>query len=185
MLTWAFKSGGALTDSEKHMFEPRAIIFVAIVGLAAACGTAPETDSEAPSALLVNLAIVEGVEIDEVAWTISGGDMEDMTGTIDTSAPESTVSIELFGIPAGSGYLVEMEALTAEGEFFCKGAASFDVITGIATPVDLALNCIRECHVLFCPDSESECERIDLPDGTLCADGAGSCLDGACQIPGP
>ncbi|TFH32543.1 MAG: hypothetical protein E4H00_01155 [Myxococcales bacterium] len=110
--------------------------------------------------------------------------MEDMMGTIDTSASESTASIELFGVPEGSGYRVEMEALTAHGDFFCKGGARFDVVTGIATPVDITLNCNRECHVILCGEQEGDCQRFNLPDGTSCADGAGSCVGGSCDIPG-
>ena len=67
---------------------------------------------------MLHLTIAEGVDIDEVLWSVSGGEMEDMMGTIDTSASESTASIELFGVPEGSGYLAQMEALTTDGDFF-------------------------------------------------------------------
>lgn len=163
---------------------PFLVAAIAAAAVLAACGSSPETGSEPTSSLLLNLTIAEGIDIDEVWWKVSGGDMEDMMGTIDTSAPESTASIELFGIPEDSGYLVEMEALSTEGDFFCGGSANFDVVVGVATPVDLTLNCKRECHVLFCPDLEGDCERINLPDGTSCADDTGSCLGGSCEIPG-
>lgn len=163
-------------------FRTQPLLIVAAMGLMAACG--PASGSEPASTLLVRLTIVEGVDIDEVRWKISGGDMEDMMGTIDTSAPESTASIELFGVPEGSGYLVEMEALTTDGDYFCKGAASFDVVAGIATPLDIALSCARECRVLLCADEEGDCRLIPLPDGTSCADGAGSCVGGSCETSG-
>lgn len=163
-------------------FRTQQLLIVAAMGLMAACG--PASGSEAASTLVVHLTVAEDVDIDEVHWKISGGDMEDMMGTIDTSAPGSTASIELFGVPAGSGYLVEMEALTTDGDYFCKGGASFDVVTGIATPLDITLSCARECRVLFCADPEGDCRLIPLPDGASCADGAGSCVGGSCQISG-
>jgi hypothetical protein len=166
------------------IFKTRALVIAAAMGLVAACGCASDVGSEPASALLVHLTIAEDVDIDEIAWKVSGGEMEDMMGTIDTSAPESTASIELFGIPEGSGYLVELEALATNGDFFCSGVGSFDVVAGEATPVDVTLNCKRQCHVLFCPDTETDCERINLPDGTSCANGAGSCAGGSCEIPG-
>jgi len=163
-------------------FQARALLIVAAISIVAACG--PSSGSEPASALLVHLTIAEGVDIDEVRWKISGGDMEDMMGTIDRSAAAATASIALFGILEDSGYLVEMEALTVNGDFFCHGAASFDVVTGVATPVEITLSCTRECSELFCADQEGDCRLISLPDGTSCADGAGSCAGGSCQIPG-
>jgi hypothetical protein len=163
---------------------PSVVAVIATVAVLAACGSSSDTDSKPTTSLLLHLTIAEGIDIDEVLWRVSGGEMEDMMGTIDTSASESTASVELFGVPEGSGYVAQMEALTTDGDFFCSGSASFDVVVGVATPVDLTLNCTRECHVLFCQDLEGDCERIDLPDGTSCANGAGSCIGGSCQIPG-
>ncbi|MGB5500753.1 MAG: hypothetical protein WBM75_00035 [Polyangiales bacterium] len=167
--------------------KTKAFFFIAVVApmaILAGCGASSDTSSESTSSLLLNLTIAEGVDIDEVLWTVSGGDMEDMMGTIDTSAPESTASVELFGVPEGLGYLVKSEALSALGDFFCSGSASFDVAAGVATPVDVTLSCQRECNVLICREQEGECERINLPDGTSCADGAGSCVGGSCEILG-
>jgi len=74
-----------------------------------------------------------------------------------------------------------MDALSTDGKFTCSGSASFDVITGVATPVHVALHCQSACTFLFCDDQTSECERIDLPDGTSCANDAGSCIGGSCE----
>ncbi len=148
------------------------------------CGSSPEASSGPASSLELSVTIADDVVIDEVWWTVSGGDMEDMMGVIDTSAPGSTASIELFGIPEAAGYLVEMEALSEAGDFFCEGAAGFDVVTGAATPVDLTLNCKRECGVLVCEQQDGDCVLVDLPDGTSCANDAGSCTAGACEIAG-
>lgn len=164
-----------------------ALFFIAVMAPMAGlggCGSGSEAGSEPSSSLSLNLTIAEGVDIDEVLWRVSGGDMADMLGTIDTSAPGSTASVELFGFPEGTGYLVEMEALSALGDFFCTGSMSFDVAVGVSTPVDVTLSCRRECNVLVCGEQGTDCEPIDLPDGTRCVDGAGSCLDGSCELPG-
>jgi hypothetical protein len=163
------------------------LFFIAVMApmaILAGCGSGSDTSGEPSSSLLLSLTIVEGVDIDEVLWRVSGGDMEDMLGTIDTSAPGSTASVELSGVPAGAGYLVEMEALSVLGDFYCTGSAGFDVAAGVATPVDVTLSCWRECNVLICGEQGTDCKPISLPDGTSCVDGAGSCLSGSCEIPG-
>ena len=76
------------------------------------------TDSSSPDStggLSLDLTIADDVVINEVSWTITGGDMEPMRGTIDTSAQDSTASLEVFGLPPGSGYLVEFEATDETG----------------------------------------------------------------------
>ena len=108
-------------------------------------GTPPPVDQLPPPP--ANLAPPEnepdGITINEVAWTISGGDMEPMRGTIDTSAQDSTASLEVFGLPPGSGYLVEFEATDETGTVMCKGDAEFEVKVGVATDVMVMLNCKR------------------------------------------
>ena len=77
-----------------------------------------------------------------------------------------------------------LEALSAQGDFFCIGSAGFDVVAGAATPANVTLNCRKQCSVLICENREDDCRLIDLPDGTSCADGAGSCMGGSCAVPG-
>ena len=58
--------------------------FVAFVF--AGCAT-DSTQSENTGSLNLNLELADGITINEVAWTITGGDMAPMSGVIDTSAP--------------------------------------------------------------------------------------------------
>jgi phosphodiesterase/alkaline phosphatase D-like protein len=111
------------------------------LGLLAGCGgtAAPE----GTGSLDLNLQLADGVVINEVAWTISGNDMEPMTGTIDTSAPGATASVEVFGLPPGEDYLVELAATDESGQVTCRGDAEFDVEVGVATDVMVMLNCKR------------------------------------------
>ncbi|MGB8223183.1 MAG: hypothetical protein WCF10_11395, partial [Polyangiales bacterium] len=108
----------------------------------AGCAT-DSSPSQNTGSLNLNLELAEGVTINQVDWTISGGDMAPMSGTIDTSAPGATASVEVFGLPPGEGYLVELEAVDESGEVTCKGDAQFDVEVGVATDVMVFLNCKR------------------------------------------
>ena len=108
----------------------------------AGCST-DSSPSENTGSLNLNLELAADVKINEVDWTISGGDMEPMSGTIDTSAPGATASVEVFGLPPGQGYLVELQATDETGEVTCGGDAEFDVAVGVSTDVMVFLNCKR------------------------------------------
>ncbi|MGB5810637.1 MAG: hypothetical protein WBG86_08915, partial [Polyangiales bacterium] len=108
---------------------------------AVGCSTSTSSPDGSTGSLSLDLTVAGGFMIDEVMWKISGGEMEDMMGAINTSAPGSTASVEVFGIPPGDGYLIQMEAVSTDGKLTCKGSANFDVEVGVATPVHVMLNC--------------------------------------------
>jgi hypothetical protein len=91
--------------------------------------------------LTIELRLINGTEIDEVSYSITGNDIVPIVGTIHTDAPGSTASVEVFGIPAGEDYTVMMTATSTDGETFCSGSAEFDVEVGISTPIMVMLNC--------------------------------------------
>ncbi|MEM7137843.1 MAG: hypothetical protein AAF500_14760 [Myxococcota bacterium] len=104
------------------------------------------TDQTAPEArttgsLALDLILADGFGIDEVRWTIRGGDMEPMSGAIDTSAPGATASIEVYGLPEGDGYAVELVAASVDGQLTCEGSTTFDVTAGQVTEAHVMLNC--------------------------------------------
>jgi len=105
--------------------------------------TSDGTSSETSGSLNLNLELADGIVINEVDWTISSPGMDDMTGTIDTSAPGATASVEVFGLPPGDDYLVELEATDETGTITCRGDAPFEVEIGVATDVMVFLNCKR------------------------------------------
>ena len=92
----------------------------------------------------LELVLLDGSNINEVSWRITGGEMEPMEGTIDTSAPGSTASVEVFGIPAGDGYLIELSATSDDGRTTCEGSSEFSVAEGEATSVHVMLRCKTE-----------------------------------------
>lgn len=91
----------------------------------------------------IDLVLLNGSSIDEVTWVITRSDMDPMTGTIDTSAPGSTASVEVFGLPAGDGYTIEMAAESTDGAVTCSGSAPFEVTEGATTEVHVMLRCER------------------------------------------
>ena len=115
------------------------VLAVAAVGCSSADGTDDKIDCL--TALRINLEIADGTTIDEVEYEITGNGMMPMGGTIDTSAPGATASVEQFGIAPGEDYLVTMVATSADGSTTCGGAATFDVGAGVSTEVDVLLHC--------------------------------------------
>ncbi|MBW2718899.1 MAG: hypothetical protein JRD94_10200 [Deltaproteobacteria bacterium] len=91
--------------------------------------------------LALELQIADGVLIESVRWAITGGDMEPMSGAIDTSAPGSTASVEVLGIPPDDGYTVTLEATSTDGETTCAGSAQFDVEAREVNEVHIMLRC--------------------------------------------
>lgn len=109
------------------------------------CSTASEQPSSGTGSLSLGLVIGDGVTIDVVDWEITGGEMEPMSGVIDVSAPGSTASIEVFGLPPtdGDDYTITLAATSTDGETMCQGSADFGVEVGVATDVMVMLNCKR------------------------------------------
>ena len=118
---------------------------VAAVGVAGC--SSDTTTGDTSGSLSLNLELAPGVVINEVDWTLSGNGMPSMSGTIDTSAPGATASVEVFGLLPGEDYLVELEATTEDGEITCRGSAEFDVEIGVSTPVMVMLNCKRPARL--------------------------------------
>ncbi len=115
-------------------------ITLPFLALMASCGG--DTDpGHSIGGLQLSLELVGGAQIDEVTYEITGNDMPPMGGTIDTSAPGATASVEVFGIPPGDGYLVEMTATSVDGGTTCEGSTRFDVGVGQVTSVMVMLNC--------------------------------------------
>ena len=98
-------------------------------------------ESSETGSLSLDLVIDDDIVINEVNWQITGNGM-DMSGTIDVSAPGSTASVEVFGLPPGEeDYTVTLTAMSDDGEVTCAGSADFNVEVGQATDVMVMLNC--------------------------------------------
>jgi hypothetical protein len=121
----------------------RWIIFL-IAGALSALGCVGTTDTGGQGetgSLSVDLVIADGIVINQVVWQITGNDM-DMSGDIDVSAPGSTASVEVFGLPPGEeDYTVTLTAESANEQVSCRGSADFNVEIGKTTDVMVILNC--------------------------------------------
>ncbi|NNK05694.1 MAG: hypothetical protein HKP50_00105 [Myxococcales bacterium] len=117
-------------------------LVLVVCGALAALGCSTDTQpGDTTGSLSLDLVLGDGVVINSVSWTISGGDMEPMSGVIDTSAPGSTASVEVYGLPPGDGYVVELQATSEDGEVTCQGSTDFAVTVGVATDLMVVLNC--------------------------------------------
>jgi len=105
------------------------------------CSSSGEEFDPCAAFLRINLEVSDGTVIDTVDYEITGNGMPAMGGTINTSAPGATASVETFGIPPGEGYVVMMVATSVDGSLKCGGSATFDVAAGVSTEVDLILYC--------------------------------------------
>lgn len=112
---------------------------LAALGLVVGCGGSP-SDS---GSLALELVLADGAEIDRVDWRISGNGMAPMEGSIDTSAQGATASVEVFGLPPGQGYLLEMDATSNDGLTTCEGSMNFNVSVGQVTEAFVMLQCRR------------------------------------------
>ena len=114
------------------------LCLVAALSIASCTGDASTSET---GSLSVNLQLRGEIEIHQVTWEITRTDMAPMDGTINTSAPGSTPSVEVFGLEPATDYLITMNATSVLGETSCGGSAEFDVEPGVSTNVMVLLNC--------------------------------------------
>jgi len=102
-----------------------------------------DATSEETGSMGLSLELASGVVINEVDYLVSGNGITPIGGTVDTSAPGATASAEVYGLPPGQGYLVELSATAEDGVTICGGSAPFDVTVGVSTDVMVRLSCKR------------------------------------------
>ena len=109
---------------------------------AASCVSTTE-DGGPVASLELGFELADGSQVDEVVYSITGNRIDPIEGVINTRAPGSTGSVEVFGIPPGTRYLVTLRATTVDGETTCGGSTRFDVSDDVATEVQVMLGCKR------------------------------------------
>jgi hypothetical protein len=88
----------------------------------------------------IGLALSAGdLTLSTVEYTITGPKSFSKTGTIDVTG-STKIAATIGGIPAGKGFSIALNATGADGTS-CTGAATFDVIAGRTTSVDMRLQC--------------------------------------------
>jgi hypothetical protein len=124
----------------KHFQKLPVACWAAFPLFAVGCGDQPSA-AKCNSALVVGLELPTDGSVNQVAYSITGNDIEPITGTINVSAPQSTASVEVFGIPPGQGYLFSMSATSTTETATCQGSSWFDVTVGVSTEIDVFMNC--------------------------------------------
>jgi hypothetical protein len=109
--------------------------------VAASISCASDSPGAEAGELSIDLDLKGDANIDEVTYVVSGNRIDPIAGVIDTSAPGTTYSVEVFGLPQGKNYQVEMKATTVDETTTCAGVATFDVAKNTTTFVYLVLRC--------------------------------------------
>ncbi|MDH4335379.1 MAG: hypothetical protein OEW24_09040 [Chloroflexota bacterium] len=110
-----------------------------LLGALSFAGCVADTTTNGVGGVTVELQLADGTPIDVVSYVVTGNGMAPMSGTINTSGPGSTASVEIYGLPQGMGYVIAMTATA--GETSCSGSAVFNVFVGQVTDVAVMLSC--------------------------------------------
>jgi hypothetical protein len=124
--------------SATRLLRSLVVLFCASLAI---LGCSSDTQPSDSGSLSLGLVLGDEIVINSVSWTISGNEMAPMSGDIDTSAPGATPSVEVFGLPPGDGYVIELAATSEDGTVSCGGSAEFGVVVNAATSVMVRLNC--------------------------------------------
>ncbi|MFT3927019.1 MAG: sulfatase-like hydrolase/transferase [Myxococcales bacterium] len=107
----------------------------------AGCASEPSSDGsedgEQVGSLDLNLDVAPGVTINTVNYSITGNGFT-KSGTINVSGAP-TISANIGGIPAGTGYSITLTASSTQGNASFTGSASFDVSAGGIASVKVSL----------------------------------------------
>ena len=104
-------------------------------------GCSSDTAPSETGGLSLELVLADDITIDTVEWRITGNGM-DMSDAINVSAPGSTASVEVFGLPPGpQDYTIALEAVSVDGTTTCRGSEPFNVEAGQTTNVMVMLRC--------------------------------------------
>jgi hypothetical protein len=124
-----------------HCSRPTSWILALVYGafVAVGCTATTDTSQGETGSLTLNLE-VGSVAIDEVDYLITGNGMDPEGGTIDTSAPGSTASVEVFGLLPGD-YAVTLSATATDRVTMCQGSEDFSIQVDGLTEVMVYLRC--------------------------------------------
>jgi len=88
------------------------------------------------------LQIAPGVTVNTISWSITNASTGfSQSGTVNVKN-SNTISFQVGGLPAGGGYSLTLNALSADGAFTCAGTAGFAVAAGMTNSVSLTLTCV-------------------------------------------
>ena len=110
-----------------------------LAGVLTAAGCS--SDGGPSSGLSLELVLEGGESINQVDWRITDGDKLLKEGSVNTSAPGSTASVEAYGLPPGGPYVIHLSATSKDGGTTCEGSTQFDIAIGVVTELHVMLQC--------------------------------------------
>ena len=99
-----------------------------------------QAQQQGVGSLGIDLVVVGDVGVASASYTITGPGSYTKTGTIDASS-SSTLSAQIGGIPAATGYSIALSATATDGVTTCAGSQNFDVTAHATTNAIVALDC--------------------------------------------
>jgi hypothetical protein len=109
----------------------------------------------------MSLSLPNGATINTVNYTISGNGITPIMGSVNVAGSGSTVSFLVSGIPAGTNYLVKLDAVSTDGATTCGGQANFNIQAKQTTQVTVVLQCMGnntgrvQVNGVWCPQLSS------------------------------
>src|SRR5262245_18775956 len=148
-----------------RLLKQHAVLSALVIGMASALACSSESGTytnpgvEGETGVVgMQLQIAPGVTVNTVSWTISNATTGfTKSGTVNVQF-SNVVKFQVGGLPSGAGYTITLTATSVDGSITCTGSASFTVVPGATTGVNLILVCTGAA-----PDSGT----IDVNDSTL------------------
>ena len=97
-------------------------------------------EQEGNGTVTLDLRLPDGRLIQTANFTITGPNGFSRTGTINVGN-SSTLTATIGGLPAGSGFLITLSAITTDGAVSCGGSSTFSVAAGMTASVTVPLTC--------------------------------------------
>jgi phospholipase C len=113
------------------------------VGCSSGASPEPLAGSAADGSVGVKLTLPGGEQLTSVSWTVTGPNGAStvvQSGTVNV-ATSLTLSFQVGGIAAGSGYAIALTGVTTDSQVTCAGSAPFSITARSTTSVSVALQC--------------------------------------------
>jgi hypothetical protein len=114
--------------------------YTSLTGCSGVQGTPVPESNESAGTVDFALQLAGGQTINSANYTIIGPNGFTKTGTIDLSSA-TKLSATIGGLPAGSGFTINLTANTVDGGLSCGGSASFNVAARSTVQVSVPMTC--------------------------------------------